>query len=397
MKYFFVLGTNPALSLAELLAVVKFDSYLLACSDLLIVSSETEINPVALIKRLGGIIKIGVIKYELKSGSKHEDLLLKTSELAIAKQKSAGEGKFNFGFSDYGQKYFNKKDLGLKLKKYFSEHKISSRFVVSQEKNLSSVVVEQNKLLKRGVEIILTESGGVTFIGETLAVQPFKDLSRRDYGRPARDDQSGMIPPKLAQVLINLAQITKNDDLIVDPFCGSGTILSESILLGYKNIFGSDISIVAVENTKKNISWTKELYGLKDIKMKFLVKNVVDVSKFIKSESVDAIITEPYLGPQRGRIEFEAVIKDLEVLYTKALQEFYKILKSRGRIAMVWPVFYGDRPIYPNIDNFKVLSALPTELMQNQFVKNFLSERNTIIYGRSGQKVFREIILLEKI
>ena len=36
--------------------------------------------------------------------------------------------------------------------------------------------------------------------------------------------------------------------------------------MDYKNIFGSDLSIRAVEDTKKNISWMKELYKLNDNK-----------------------------------------------------------------------------------------------------------------------------------
>ena len=58
------------------------------------------------------------------------------------------------------------------------------------------------------------------FLGQTLVVQPFKVLSKRDFGRPARDDHSGMLPPKLAQIMINLAR--RNDDIstktILDPF-----------------------------------------------------------------------------------------------------------------------------------------------------------------------------------
>jgi len=396
MKYFFILGTNPALSLAELQAVLRLKNLDLIGSDFLITEIEGEIIPQNLIKRLGGTIKIGLIKKELSAKIRPEELQAAVCQLALEKKQVSSEGKFNFGFSDYGNRVFNKKDLGLKLKKYFSNQNISSRFVVSQEKTLSSVVITQNKLLSRGLEIILAEKNEQILIGETLAVQPFKDLSRRDFGRPARDDQSGMLPPKLAQIMINLAQINDEQALIVDPFCGSGTILSEAILMDYRNIFGSDISLKAVEDTKKNISWTKELYGKKDIKMKFLVKNVLDLSKFLKTSSVEAIITEPYLGPQRGRLEFTAIIKELENLYTAALKEFSEVLKSRGRVVMVWPSFYGNKPISPETSGFKIINFIPDNLKNNEFIKKHTSERQTIIYGRLGQKVFREIVVLEK-
>jgi len=393
MKYFFILGTNTALSVAELGAVLDLQEAKLLAADFLVAEVAAELNPDGLIKRLGGIIKIGRVAAVIKSGNDAK-LHFVIRELATAKQAQAAEGKFNFGLSCYGKRYFNQKDLGLKLKKYFSDEKISSRFVVSREKTLSSVVVAQNKLLKRGIEIILAGDGDDIIISETLAVQPFKDLSLRDYGRPGRDDLSGMLPPKLAQIMLNLAQAA-DSDAILDPFCGSGTILSEAILLGYRNLFASDISAKAVDDTRKNISWTKELYKVGDFKLKFFVKNVLDLSKFIKGESIDAVVTEPYLGPQRGMISFASVIKNLEELYSAAIAEFLKVLQPGGRAVMVWPMFYGERPLTPDYDGFKILNMVPEALLGNEFIKQ--TKRETIVYGRPGQKVYREVVVLEKI
>jgi len=394
MKYFFVLGTNTALSVAELAAVLDLKKARLLADDFLVWETDNEINAESLIKRLGGIVKIGEIK-EAVQDNNSEKLFKALTNLASVKKYQSQEGKFNFGFSDYGKYQFNKKDLGLRLKKFFTEEKISSRFVISREKTLSSVVVTQNKLIVRGIEFVLIKENNEILVGETLAVQPFKDLSRRDYGRPARDDQSGMIPPKLAQIMINLAQINDFEGLIVDPFCGSGTIISEAMLMGYKNLFGSDISPRAIDDTYKNISWIKELYDLQNIKLKTLVKNVVSLSKFIKSGSVTAIVTEPFLGPQRGLIEFKTVSRNLEELYSLAIKEFNTILKSGGRAVMIWPLFYGQRPITPEYSGFKILNMVPAELQSSEFIKK--TNRETIVYGRSGQKVFREIVVLEKI
>jgi len=393
MKYFFVLGTNCALSVAELQAVLGLDKAELVAEDFLLWETDREINPEKLMARLGGVIKIGLIRKELNKTT-DEQLLNSIIAVAYSKKQQSKEGKFNFGFSDYGERKFNKKALGLALKKYFSDQKISSRFVVSQEKTLSSVVVVQNKLLTRGLEIILVEHTGGVLIGETLAVQPFKDLSRRDYGRPARDDFSGMLPPKLAQIMINLAQVSDPEALIIDPFCGSGTILSEALLAGHKNLFGSDISLKAIEDTRKNLSWIKELYKVENAHTKLLVKNVIHLSKFVKSGSVAAVITEPYLGPQRGNVNFPAIIKELESLYTTALQEFYQVLQPGGRVVMVWPVFSKQAPLNPDYAKFKTVNLLPNHLKDNKFIKT--TPRGTIIYGRAGQKVFREIVVLEK-
>ncbi len=394
MKYFFVLGTNAALSIAELAAVLDLKDARVLAADFLVWETKIEINAANLIKNLGGTIKIGEIKESLPAGDESK-LHKALANFARVKKYQSQEGKFNFGFSDYGKYQFNKKDLGLKLKKYFSEEKISSRFVISREKTLSSVVVTQNKLIARGIEFVLIKDGADVLIGETLAVQPFKDLSRRDYGRPARDDESGMLPPKLAQIMINLAQVKNADDLIIDPFCGSGTMLSEAMLMGYKNLFGSDISAKAIDDTHKNISWIKELYEVKDVKIKILVKNVLDLAKFVKAGSAEAVITEPFLGPQRGLIEFKTVSRSLEELYSGALKEFRSVLRKGGRVVMVWPLFYGQKPIAPDYDGFRLVNMIPENLRQSEFIKKH--NRETIVYGRPGQRVYREIVVLEKI
>ena len=306
------------------------------------------------------------------------------------------EGKIKFGISYYGDKKLNIKPLAMEVKKYLKNKKISCRWVTSREPTLSSVIVEQNKLINNGVELVLIEKNNQLLIGRTLIVQPFKELSKRDYGRPNRDDKSGMLPPKLAQIMINLG-VKNNQDktiTILDPFCGSGTILTESILMGYKNLIGSDISQIAINDTRGNIEWTKINYKLPITDYRLFNKSATELSKFIKPKSIDMVITEPYLGPQRGEFNTEKIIQELEKLYSSALKEFQKVLKPNGCVVMIWPVFNlrNKKYISPDINNFKIKNPIPKEFHDNEFIK--LTKRGTIIYGREGQKVWREIIVL---
>ncbi len=435
-KYFFILGSNPTLSMAELSAVfglgsvedTKCPSPLrqngygvrvghLVSGDVFILESENEIKASELIKRVGGTIKIGEIVAEATK-SDYQALLA-----GIKPQLSPGSGKFKFGFSYYGPGKFRTDKLAMDIKKHLREMNLNSRWVTSREKTLSSVVVEQNKLVAGGIEVVFIADGNNLMIGKTLAVQPFKTLSFRDYGRPARDDRSGMLPPKLAQIMINLAlSISENhivgatstsrlqyglqDIVILDPFCGSGTILTEAMLMGYENLIGADISEKAVKDTTMNIKWTEEEFGMRNSECGIYIQDASRLSELIPLHMIDAIVTEPYLGPQRGKIDTARVIKELEGLYSRSLSEFRKVLKPGGRVVIIFPVFTNaapgrrglqtapsDRHLRPDLGGFRIVNPVPKELRGHKAIK--LTERNTIVYGREGQKVWREVVVLE--
>jgi tRNA G10 N-methylase Trm11 len=443
MKYFFILGNNPTLSIAEISAVFGLTknatavethcNVSLPVGNVFILETAKPINAPELIKKLGGTIKIGEIADGTAVETNYASLPDEIKKIIETKIKNEPPtAKYNFGISNYTNKNINTKIIGMELKTWLKNQNISCRFVVSREKTLSSVVVEQNKLVKNGIEITILpttfsplpsadgrgvasrasrgEGGTAVVVGYTLAAQPFKELSFRDFGRPGRDDQSGMLPPKLAQIMINLAGLNARDvethcnaslrgTVILDPFCGSGTILTEAMLMGYQNLIGSDISEKAIIDTKKNIDWVQkkflklpaaqqtpniQLYNISSTKL----------SSKIKPNTIDAIITEPYLGPQRGKVDFQKTIHELENLYSEALKEFYKVLKPVGRVIMIWPVIYNKYFLNPKLNGFKVISAIPQELKNNPQIK--LTNRNSIIYGREGQKVWREIVVLTK-
>ena len=116
------------------------------------------------------------------------------------------------------------------------------------------------------------------------------------------------------------------------------------------------------------------------------------LSKTIAKESVDVIVTEPYLGPQRETREIEKAKKNLEALLSGAIGEFEKILKKDGRVVMIWPVLRKAKKGFLNLNlgDFEIIDYLPAELNLKK------TERKTIVYGRQGQRVWREIVVLEK-
>ncbi len=390
--YFFVLGTHLKLSLAELDSLLDIKKAQLI-DNIFVVKLDKNLELTNFIKKIGGTIKAGIIEKAItETGS---EFALINNILNIIKNELSNKPKIIFGFSSFGKPLPVSK-LAMRLKKELKKENIKSRWIQGREKNLSSVIITQNKMIdgkkeKKGIEIILIKTNNKIFIGYTQTAQDFKGLSFRDYGRPARDSRSGMLPPKLAQIMINLTK-TKSSDKILDPFCGSGTILTEAILAGYKNIIGADISQKAIEDTKKNIKWIQKQFKI-NIKPTLLYTDARQLSKQIQTNSIDAIVTEPFLGPQRGHINIKKVVTELEELYSRGLKEFYKILKPNKKVVMVWPIIQGYS-IKPRLNGFKIINPFSANLSQK--IKLNKKTKFGLIYGRTGQKVQRRIVVLQK-
>lgn len=376
--------------MAEILAALpKATKAHLCGANALVLSLEQELNVPEFLKTVGGTIKAGRIETSLARIAEATD-----KSVEVLSKFLPESGKFSFGVSSYGHNGPVPKIVGMTIKNKFRDQGVSCRWVTSRETTLSSVVVEQNKLLSNsGRELVFLTANKKTLVGVTLAVQPFKDLSQRDYGRPARDDHSGMLPPKLAQIMLNLAAVKKTD-LVVDPFCGSGTILTEAMLMGYSNILGSDISAKAITDSEINIAWIAKRYALKNFP-KLEKADAKEISVLYKANSIDAIVAEVYLGPQRGKLDLKNVVKELTTLYNACLKDFYKVIKPGKRIVLALPIFRQGHDLnYLPLDlaSFKVINYLPEDLQ----VKEGLTPRQSFIYGRDNQTIFREIIVLEK-
>lgn len=397
-KYFFVLGNNQALSAAEILSWLRaagFAYQVIKAQSAYIILEINRNLPEDLLYQLGGTIKFGKILDKTYLNNVNKDFIFSFLE--------PSEKKFNFGFSVYPENKklsFKLRGLGLDIKKEFKAKGIPSRLVMSRQESLSSVVVQKNKMLGReGAEIILLLDNGHAWLGKTLAVQPFENLSQRDFGRPQRDDFSGMLPPKLAQIMINLAE-PKESDLILDPFCGSGTILQELLLRGFLNIYGSDISEKAVVDSQKNIDWLAEKFSVNSQQVKIFKADINHLPGLLKTK-VDKVITEPFLGPPargfRPEVKIKEIISELTGFYKDAFQALSKILNARARLVIVFPVFSGNKKDFYlplNLitgDFFHLVEPLPPEL--EKVYK--LSARNTLLYQRPGQQVKREVLLFD--
>lgn len=390
----FALGRDYALSVAEIFAVLKRKEIkaelMLYDKDILIVELSGVDRDKININDLGGTIKI----FEVLGAS---------ADIADIKQKlidlipHESELRVNFGISGYGK--LNKKivlGLGYEIKDKLIEAGYKARFVTGKSLDLSSVIVHENKLIERGFEAILLKNGEKYILGRTIVVQDYKSYSKRDYGRPRRNDRNGMLPPKLAQIMLNLAA-KPLESSIYDPFCGSGTTLQEAILLGFRDVYGSDIAESNIDDTRLNLDWLRHIESYKIPADNIFVSDVLKPSKTI---SADVIVGEGYLGEptRRGK---EQAIKDTTELagfYLKALTNLGKELKPDGKIVLAIPFFiveteYFYLPILEKLGETGLTLVKPN--LGGSELRLF--GRGNLTYSRADQFVGREIIILTHI
>lgn len=392
-QYFFILGREPELSVTEIWQVAIFSNIKLAMvhvdKQFLIVNCQNlDVNWWQ--ERLGGVIKIGEIVGEWEID---KDIM---SEQIIKNIKPTKQ--IFFGFSWHGQAPRWMNALGLEVKKKLKgQGKV--RYVVSRDQVLSSVAVQKNHLLPpTGYDFVFMPQISKIVVGITLSVQPFAEFSNRDFGRPARDSYVGMLPPKLARMMVNISLSGGN---LLDPFCGSGTILQEAALLGVKNMTGSDSSVGGSTRTKENIKWLRTKNPNLDFSYNIYHSPLESLSDFVK-EKFSSIVCEPFLGrPLSGREsqkEVADMINELTFNYRRWLKILTRFLHNNGKLVMVWPVVVkGSDFLYLPLENSLSEAGLKISNIIPEFVpKNWLSIRGTLFYHRPGQKIAREIVALRR-
>lgn len=387
---YFIPGNHPALSAAELAAIFASERLTwLPEARLMLLEGELPEPSDSLIRRIGGIVKIGQITDELMMNTSLEETAMR-----LLKAFPERPGRVDFGLSLYGVDPKKLKPLAMTMKRLWRDQGHPVRWVVSKGTELSSASIGENHLIEAGAELVLIRRGNMLLIGRTTAIQDYRGLSDRDYGRPGRDDRSGMLPPKLAQIMLNLAQ-TRPEHAVLDPFCGSGTVLMEARLLGCRALTGIDASAKAVADSRKNLDWLAKEYGLPIDGLALAIGDAATLDS-VKTGSIDRIITEPYLGPARGHHDPAVVGRELEPIYSSFLRAALRAIKPDGRLVMIlptWPAGRGFVRIDPRLDGWRQVLPLPKPFTGQKYMA--LTDRHTLLYGRPHQRVWREIIILE--
>lgn len=413
MKYIFFLGRTPELSAAEIRLMLKKNEVryetLFFLEKFLIIDSKDGINAEEMLVQMGGTIKISQILGEFKNLNE----ATAAARSAVDELIEARETKKIIGYNIY----FNEKtekdkanavssalnDFFTSLKKELSE--VSSiRLVYPDDSgNISSVSAIKNKFQKKGISFDFIFFPGKIILSKLLAIQDIQSYSSRDYGRPLRDAKIGMTPPKLAQIMINLAGL-RDGETVYDPFCGIGTIMQEALLNDYR-VIGSDANSQQVEKCKTNLEWISKQYVLKYPDYKVFQSDAAYAFKKIRGNSINAIVTETTLGPVYAKTPNIGTVKqnfrEIEKLYLRFFQNARIILQNGGRVVFSVPAYQINSMKFvlaPFIDNIQKIgySMISFADVKSSAPSPRITGRSTIIYSRRDQIVAREIIVFEK-
>ncbi len=382
-RYLVILGRKSELAFLELQTVLGrtlakgqrlgFDRV----EHAVITRTRNKLDPTALIRVLGGTVKIGILGTKATT----KDFMEKLTN--VLRNEAIGKAKLSFGISLVGNPNPNQRFLvPRELKNCLSEEGIISRYVLpTKSDELTSAQVALGGI----TELYAVWKNSEIEIAKTVAVQDFEGFAKRDYQRPYADPKGGMLPPKIARQMLNLAfaRPPSSSDWILDPFCGTGTIAMEAMMLGLNSI-NSDHAKDKVDGCKNNLSWLKEKEE-KQGQWRVLKADATKVAEIIDRE-VDAVITEPFLGPPRPKAKnLKNIIKGLNKLYLGSLKNWKKCLKQKGKVVMAIPEI--------RINNLTQRADLVIDTREKL---GYTLVAGPMEYEREGAAVKRLIYVLEK-
>ena len=387
MKYLAITGRQEKLAQVELEA--KFGaSYLTKVGDYAVLI-DSDLAPAQ--AQLGGSMKIAKVLATIEDA----DLAGAFKYLAASipeDLKQLPDGKLKFGVSVYG---FNPKPNWmlknmLELKKIIRKQGRSVRIIQNNQPELSSAQVLYNKLTAElGWELLLVKDGRDVIVAQTLTVQDIDAYAARDHGRPARDAKVGMLPPKLAQIMINIAQ-PEAKSLIYDPFCGTGVVLQEAHLAGFK-ISGSDLEPRMIDYTKQNLTWL-------DDSLEGTQLQIADARTVNLPENIGAIVSEMFLGqplfkpPANTHLD-ELLDENYELLIA-SLENFAKQTKTGTPFCIAIPAWQQSTG-FTSVLNQKLTVDHLKKLGYNT-QKFSYAKPEDLIYAREDQIVGRQLLVLRR-
>ena len=384
--YISILGRQPALGMAELEQLYGARS-VRWFSDMSAIIESDDFD----FERLGGSQKAGRVVAELGGDWRRVSMKLVS---AYVQAWGDHEGKITLGISAYGFGKTSPRDIqktGIILKGKLKEHGVSLRLIPNADTALNTATSHHNKLglSDNHVELLVVRAAnGKVIIAESLGAQNITALAARDQGRPKRDAFVGMLPPKLARMMVNYTGLQSGR--VLDPFCGTGVLLQEAALLG-QDVYGSDLADKMVDFTRANLDWLEATHHTKAT----VAVEQGDAMTHQWSSPIDAVACETYLGqpfsapPSPSKLE--EVRGNCNHIISTFLKNIAAQLESGTPLCVAIPAW---RDTVGNVTHLPLIQQLGSLGYTQIELKNVRPEQ--LLYYREDQVVARELLLLKR-
>lgn len=385
--YITILGRQPAIGVAELESLYAADN-VRWFSDTSATIDGSDLD----FERIGGSQKAGRVVIELRGDWRQASQRIVTT---YTKMWGNADHKITLGISAYGFATSAREvqKTGLILKKKLRESGVSLRLVPNQEPALNTAASHHNKLglSKSKVELLVVRgSDGRIVIAESIGAQNITALAARDQERPRTDAFVGMLPPKLARIMINLSGRNTTGTLL-DPFCGTGTVLQESALLGY-DVYGTDLSEKMVDYSRTNLDWIIDKYHLAT---KTRVEHG-DATTYSWQQPIGKVVCETYLGQPFSAPPSPKKLTEVRGNCNYIISSFLENIRPQlatGTILVIavpaWRDTDGNLTHLPLVQSTESLGYARISLRH--------ASNEQLIYYRENQVVARELLLLKKL
>lgn len=393
-KSIFILGRQPAIGRAELESLLGAEHVRPVGNHMASDVSPNEIN----FARIGSSVRLAKVLTELDTTlwPKIANQLIRTLPQYLDYLPS--EGKIKLGLSTFDmpvtiQQLFR---TGLELKKVCKKAGRSVRLVPNTEPALSSAAVLHSQLTgELGIELLLVRDGNKTWLAQTVEVQDINAYARRDQGRPKRDARVGMLPPKLAQTIVNLATgnlPASEETVVLDPFCGTGVVLQEALLMGY-GAYGTDLEPRMIEYSQQNLGWLQvHTHGPAEDTP---ILEVGDATTHHWAHFYSVVASETYLGRPLsswpGADTLHEIIGTCNVIIEKFLSNLASQTKPGQRLCLAVPAWHGPGDKIYHLPLIDHLEKLGYNRLRFEHAKDA-----EIVYFRPEQLVARELLVITR-
>jgi tRNA (guanine10-N2)-dimethyltransferase len=221
-----------------------------------------------------------------------------------------------------------------------------------------------------------------------------------------------MLPPKLAQIIINLAAgelseetltnicdipasqelpLPRLEQTLLDPFCGTGVVLQEAALMGYE-AYGTDLDQRMVDYSEKNLAWLAESRRLPAVCCRV---EPGDATDHTWKQPVDMVAAETYLGrPFTRKPDAEMLartISDCNLIIKKFLQNIAPQLRSGTRLCLAVPAWHTGKNEFKRLPLIDQISDLGYNQLSFEHVRD-----DQLLYHREDQIVARQLLVITR-